>query len=414
VARILESEMSSRRPLGIPVDDQLQGASLLLDTERMGEHVQASFGGVEPLASLKIRYLEYVPHTSLRVQYRANIGTHKYDLTAQVGFAVSEDDMKSATKIPAEGTGGADSNAYLTWYPIDLGLPMLARSDAAIAELLGLDSTGPTARMAWVPGQRAALRYPNAIVKVYRDPVDAMAAASALTIVAGHIPTARLLHQNVDAGLVAQELLVGNALSHNDAFPTIFEAVEVLSRLHALDASTFDPNILVRTSTSSNLLEVLQHPTNLVRFCRPDLADRIDVVVDQLQRYLPHLPQLVVSHGDFNVGQLLRGSGTTRDPANNLLSVLDFDTLCLAPPAFDVASYAANLMSGRPEDFADMMAARDRVLQVYPSNVDGMDWYLAAMMMRRLDRPVRRLKRDWFGRTDVILASAERCLLGFN
>jgi hypothetical protein len=399
----------------LPNDDQLPRASLLLDVALMRAHVQSSFRRAGQVSQLQIRYLDYVPHETLRVQYRAEIGTYRYDLSAQVGFgkptaetlvtcnAVAKE--RSMGRIPV--TKLPDSDAYLTWYPIDLGLPMLARTDVEIADLLGMDSAGPNTRMAWVPGQRAALRFPQALVKVYRDPGEAKAAASALKMIADHIPTAGLLHRNVEEGLVAQELLVGDTLAHDDALTSINDAVAVLRCLHDLNPATLDPAATIPASDPSTLLAMLDRPVNLVRFCRPDLVERIAEVVTELGKHMPTYKTKVVSHGDFNVGQLLRNP-------DGKLAVLDFDTLCLAPPAFDVASYAANLMSGRVEDFNEMTAVRDRLVEVYPESAEGLEWYLAAMILRRLDRPVRRLKRDWNQRTDIILASAERLLRGIR
>jgi thiamine kinase-like enzyme len=410
----LPNPNSSGVPDQLPADEHLPGASLLLDVNRMRAHVQTSFRRAGQVSQLQIRYLEYVPHETLRVQYRTEIGTYRYDLSAQIGFGKpTAETLATCNALAKEKTMGRipvtklpESDAYLTWYPVDLGLPMLARTDVEIADLLGMDSAGPNVKMTWVPGQRAALRFPEALVKVYRDPAEAKAAANALKLIADHIPTARLLYRNVDEGLVAQELLVGNTLSHNDALPTLIDAVAVLRQLHDLNPVTLDPNSTIPTTDPSALLATLERPANLIRFCRPDLADRIAAVVTDLDNHMPtydSVKSMVVSHGDFNVGQLLRGP-------EGKLAVLDFDTLCLAPPAFDVASYAANLMSGRPEDFADMLATRDRLVQAYPESSHGLDWYLAAMMVRRLDRPVRRLKRSWNERTEVILVSAERLL----
>ncbi len=409
---------------GIPADDQLPGASLLLDVARMRAHVQSSFRRAGQVSQLKIRYLEYVPHETLRVQYRAEIGTYRYDLSAQVGFGKpTAETLATCNALAKERSIGRipvtklpESDAYLTWYPIDLGLPMLARTDVEIADLLGLDSAGPNVKMAWVPGQRAALRFPEALVKVYRDPVEAKSAAVALALIADHIPTARLLYRNVEEGLVAQELLVGDTLSHDDALPIVNDAVAAIRRLHDLNPTTLDPNSTIPTSDPSSLLATLKRPLNLVRFCRPDLADRIADAVGNLQTHLPTYDSSVLSHGDFNIGQLLRRP-------DGSLAVLDFDTLCLAPPAFDIASFAANVMSGRVEDFDDMTTIRDRLVEAYsetpesPESLDGLDglaglnWYLAAMLLRRLDRPVRRLKRDWNQRTEIILDSAERLLI---
>ena len=111
-----------------------------------------------------------------------------------------------------------------------------------------------------------------------------------------------------------------------------------------------------------------------------------------------------VAHGDFNVGQLL-------DDGRRLV-VVDTDTLCAAPAEYDPASYCANVVSGRPDDLDDARelarvvrgAARGRL------DADVFDWYLAAMVVRRLDRAIRRTKRDWPERTERLVEAAEELL----
>jgi aminoglycoside phosphotransferase (APT) family kinase protein len=109
----------------------------------------------------------------------------------------------------------------------------------------------------------------------------------------------------------------------------------------------------------------------------------------------------VVSHGDFNIGQLLR----VRD---GRLALLDLDTLCLAPRAFDLASYGANLLSGRARDLDEAKAVTAGLVHEYGASVEALPWYLAAMTLRRIDRPLRRRKREWFERTDELLRAAEQ------
>jgi aminoglycoside phosphotransferase (APT) family kinase protein len=107
----------------------------------------------------------------------------------------------------------------------------------------------------------------------------------------------------------------------------------------------------------------------------------------------------VPSHGDFNLGQLLAGPD---GPA-----VVDVDTLCRAPAALDLASYAANLVSGRDGDLAAARAALDRVVAGYGAAPPGLSWYLAASVLRRLDRGLRRGKKDWPRRTELALQAVE-------
>lgn len=112
--------------------------------------------------------------------------------------------------------------------------------------------------------------------------------------------------------------------------------------------------------------------------------------------------RLVPSHGDCNVGQLLDHDGE--------LGMLDFDAACAAPAALDLASYAANLVSGRPGDLDDTLHALDELCAGYGGRPDGLRWHLAAVLLRRSDRSFRRLKRTWPERTTALVDAAERVL----
>ena len=90
--------------------------------------------------------------------------------------------------------------------------------------------------------------------------------------------------------------------------------------------------------------------------------------------------------------------------------MLDFDEACLAPRALDVASYAANLVSGRPGDLARAGAALGALLEGYGERPEGLPWYLSASLLRRAPSPFRLHKRRWLQRTESIVAAAEAVL----
>ncbi len=394
---------------GIPFDDGLPGASLLLDVEKMRPHVQSSFGLFGRVSQVQIRQVDYEPGKFLRVHYLAEIGTYRHDLCAQLGFAPPEKALVEKLKIAAKERKSArtpiirlltEGDAYLSWWPIDLGLGMLARNDVEVADLIGMDSAGPSVRLAWAPGRRAVMRFPQAVVKVYADPADAKAAANALKVLGVHVPTAPLLYRNVDEGLIGTELLVGKSLATDQATTSIADAAAILTAIHELDAAVIDPNGLLPTHSAAEYVDVLEPACRVASFCRPDLASRISALVAKLRATAPTGLPLVVSHGHFNVTQLFN--------TKEKLCVLDFDRACMAPRALDVAGYAVNLASGRASDHADTVALLAAFRAAYTANAPGTPWYLAATMLRRIDTPLVRYSRDWSARIEVILATAEQ------
>jgi aminoglycoside phosphotransferase (APT) family kinase protein len=134
----------------------------------------------------------------------------------------------------------------------------------------------------------------------------------------------------------------------------------------------------------------------------PPLARRVRGLLARLEEHAPAVHALVPSHGDFNISQLLDVEGA--------LAVVDFDEACLAPPALDVASYAANLVSGRPGDLEAADAALAALLDGYAARPDGLSWYLAASLLRRAPSPFRLHKRRWSQRIAATVAAAEEVL----
>ena len=140
----------------------------------------------------------------------------------------------------------------------------------------------------------------------------------------------------------------------------------------------------------------------LVRAIAPELAGRARDLLARLEEHRPDGGPLVPSHGDFNVSQFLDVEGA--------LVVLDFDEACLAPAALDAASYAANLIGGRPGDRAGARAALDELLGGYGARPEHLEWYLAALLLRRARNPFRLHKRRWPARIAQMLADAEEVL----
>jgi aminoglycoside phosphotransferase (APT) family kinase protein len=143
-------------------------------------------------------------------------------------------------------------------------------------------------------------------------------------------------------------------------------------------------------------------PAGLASFAVPELADRIRGVTDQLTATIPDASDVVPVHGDFNVGQLLIDGDRTW--------VVDVDTLANGSPSVDLAAYAANLHNGRDADDDDVHAALAGLCDAYGRSPSDLTWHLAATMLRRVDRPIRRLKKRWPQRTEAIVSAIERLL----
>lgn len=377
----------------------------------MRPHVQSSFGLFGRVSQVQIRQVDYQPHTSLRVHYLAEIGTYRHDLTAQIGFGPADKTLVAALKVQAKERKSArtpiirlltEGEAYLSWWPIDLGLPMLARTDVEIADLIGLDSAGPSVRLSWAPGRRAVLRFPQAVVKVYADPAHAQRAANALQLIADHVPTSRLLYRNVDEGLIGTELFSGQSLEVRTPLDHVSAAVEMLQLIHSQDAAVIDTNSTLAIHDPANYVDELEESSAVIAFCRPDLHERLAAVLSALRTTLPSEPSsaYVVSHGNFDISQLYKASDQIR--------VLAFDHLCRAPRALDIAQCAVNQSLGSPTDHATALELLAALREAYGADVPAIDWYLSAAFVGRLAAPLTNYQRDWSARVEVLLDAAEQ------
>ena len=71
-----------------------------------------------------------------------------------------------------------------------------------------------------------------------------------------------------------------------------------------------------------------------VALLAPSLADSLADLADELAAAMPSGGTPGAAHGDFHLGQVMSGDG---EP-----SLIDFDHLCRADPAYDLATTASN------------------------------------------------------------------------
>jgi Ser/Thr protein kinase RdoA (MazF antagonist) len=131
---------------------------------------------------------------------------------------------------------------------------------------------------------------------------------------------------------------------------------------------------------------LLRHHAGLIARAYPEVAGRLDALLDLVTRCLPGLSRLplVASHGSFNVNHLLADG--------ERIAVVDFDRMVNADPVFDLANLAAEL-----EYFAVqglLSAARASELEVacrdaylahvpWPARHAVLDWCVACLLVRK-------------------------------
>jgi Ser/Thr protein kinase RdoA (MazF antagonist) len=134
----------------------------------------------------------------------------------------------------------------------------------------------------------------------------------------------------------------------------------------------------------------------------PELRSRVEPLARALERRLPTAPALHPAHGDFHADQILVGE--------DRLAVIDFDSLCLAPSAFDLATYAADVVRGRPTDRKSLEDVLEPLLAGYGTRPEAFEWHLAAAVLTRAAHPFQRLLPGWRERMEAMVSIAEGTL----
>jgi thiamine kinase-like enzyme len=379
---VMSSLKLPKSPSALPVDPRLPELSELTDPERAVRVLAPS--SPWPLQRARVRYLEHDPGRFFLVHLQVISGPDRHDVVVS----------RAHDNQVGQGGGGAPGKLRVDWFPADLGLPLLA-DPARLSELLHLERASAPRLLAWTPQRRAVLRIGEVIVKLYPTAAEATASRDHLVRVSQLLPSARIVHAEPAAGAVAQTALQGEPLTRHEALTKAAAAARVARQLHAATA------VGLKVHTPEAMLKVCGPVARLVVFAQPELGARVHALLGRLRESSPAPEELVLSHGDFTCEHLVC-------TAKDQLALIDTDTLCLAPAALDLASYATNLVSGRDEDLTFALRVLEELVDGYGAAPPGLQWWLSASLLRRLDRAIRRLKRAWPQRTEALLSAAEQ------
>jgi hypothetical protein len=240
---------------------------------------------------------------------------------------------------------------------------------------------------------RGVLRLNDHFAKVFPDRDSYDESVRALELSASlPFPTARCTAVVPELMIVAQSRVAGERPA--DAGEIAPQAGALLAVLHAT------PFTDLSVELPADHLEKAAKQTRLLSTVAPGLAPRLETFMKRLEDGVPS-DELVSSHGGFHISQLLRSDGE--------LAVVDFDGLCRAPAADDVASYVASLVD-RPDDLQRAAETLDVLVDAYGRRPAGVHWYLAIHLLGRARRPFTRLRPDWPDEVEERVAAAEAAL----
>jgi ATP-binding cassette, subfamily B, bacterial len=424
-AAVVPDECSFRRLAGLPprprrsadpaVDPAFPVSERLLDPAAVAASLQRSLGREIPLAHLAVARVVYAPGERLAVHYSCRVGGERHDI---VVTRVANADLaalarkpryeamarRAAPRSPAPEPLRHDHalDALVTWLPFDPRLPALLEPPPALVrrlEAAGVSVSGDVGeprRIGYKPRARAVLRLDGHVLKAYGKPRQFESARDGLVRAASDVDveTAAFEADFPELRLTVQSALHGATPA--SAAQVAGAAGALVGRLQRSRAEG------LATAGCDRALAAAARKATVVRAVLPQLGPRLDALLGRLGESVPAAGALVVSHGDFHVDQLLEQDGD--------LLAIDFDQMCLAPPALDLATYVADVVRGRPGDADAIAAVVPPLLNGYGERPQYFEWHVAAAILGRAAHPFQRQVPGWPERVEATIEAAEEVL----
>ena len=402
-----------------PRDPHLPELDDLLEADRMRPVLQRSLRDGfrdSPMEDLRIARVRYQPREKVAVHYETSIEGRRHHAVATV---IADQDLAAKVHKPryeematiVNGRSPAahpvihdtEVNAIVTWLPFDVKLPgvavpvrelsqKLAAAGASVAD----DHSDRPVIVGYKPESRAVMRFGDYVLKAYGKDRQFDAALAGL-IASGRAPSissATLVAAIDELRLTAQTTVSGTTPdSVSDAARAAGTFVRELQRQGFEGLSVAPPDVQLREA---------QRHAFVAGVVVPDLAVRVEELIERLTGDRPTDLALVPAHGDFHVDQLI--------VSDERFAVIDFDGMCYAPAALDIATYAADVVRGRKGDLDGVTAVLGGLLDGYGSSPDALNWYVCTAILARSTHPFRAQTPNWPQRVEAMIAAAEGAL----
>jgi hypothetical protein len=401
--------------VGPPPDAALTQMSTLLDPDAMALVLQRELGPDTPLSRVAIRYLRYKPRKSLVVHYDVRIGDGDFDAVATIAARrnleawASEPEYRRLADM-VDGRAPAlrplnyesELRALIQWLPLDISMPALAHDAVQLRSYLQradvqIASDGERLRLlAYKPGRRAVLRLDDHVIKIYAGDVEFAGAVMGLEA-SSRLERLRIPPREAvlpELHLTCQAMLPGRPPSA--AGDPAQAAGAVLAGLHRSRLPDLRP------FTHADQLRAAAGSVGSVTAVVPELEQRLTGLLRMLELTIPDQSSLLPAHGDYHSNQLLEIDGA--------LAVIDFDEMCAAAAALDLASYAAHRVNGGEGDMTAASAALAGLVAGYGVRPHALAWYLSTSILRRAPFPFRFMEPNWPLRIERMVTDAEEAL----
>ena len=397
-----------------PADSALPAVHRLLDVDAAAPVLERSLHHGVELTGLRLTYAQFKRGRRLIAGYEVTIDSQRHDAVA---ICDSKADLAAQARLPEHAARARlaaddslreplrfepDLDALVQWLPFDLALPALTLPPSRLADMLGDDGlevpTEPVQaeRLDHVPLRRAVVRLGDHVLKSYGKERRLAEAVLGLRTVQGLSSAATAPFEAVwsDLRVTVQGALEGRL--PDSPLSVARGAGEILRELQSLSTAGLPP----RSTTGE--LEAQLVAVRIARDIAPALEPRASRVLRRLAASRPDDPRPVVAHGDFDDGQMLIG------PRG--VGVFDFDEICAAHPAMDLARFAAVIVRHDPSRLDRAYEALARMLEAYGGPPPDLDWHLAAQILCQVGAPFRRGEPDWPEKAEGIIAAAETVL----
>jgi hypothetical protein len=397
-----------RGPLAPPADPALPQLGALLEPGPATDLLQRALGRPGRVDEVRVTRVAYVPGVKAAVHYEAFVDRAPADAVAQAaaGADLAERLTRSrfrrlaaraAPRSPAAWpvVHDAELDVLVSWLPFDAKLPALASPPDELAALLRAVRVDVDPRVgapvlladAYKPGSRCVMILAGHYLKEYGN--ERQYAAALRGMVAAGVAPVRTAP--FEASFPVERLTVQEAVAGSAAPATEEVAVaagDLAWRLRATPGAD-----LLQPVPPEALLATARESAAITRAVAPDLAPRLERLAARLRDRLPEGLPLVPSHGDYDVDQLIAADGR--------LVAIDFDDMCLAPAALDLATYLAD------EVLRDGPLHADALVEGYGERPPALEWYVSTVLLDRSPRWFHRLTPDWRERTEALLGAAE-------
>lgn len=400
----------------MPTDTQLPGLALLLQPDRLVDHIR-NLSALPPSTTARIGYIKYKPGTNCLVGYQFDTGTALLDGYAR---ALRPDDYDNLRSDIRHGCLQLNEQSLeLRLFPYDRHLPALRRlcdperQHRLLKRLFPRQPDwwcGQLERLAYKPERRYVARlivnqWPVAVLKFHTGEAYQRAFQVA-TVLPEHTSLTSLLGYSEREHVLAYAWREGREVSAAllDEHWPISTFAQIGTALAAFQAQPCHSLTIRHTSDE---IHALHAAAQAIIALYPALLPRIQLLIETLSIHLNTMPILQgLIHGDFYARQVLIDSENTH--------LIDYDEAACGNQLLDLANMLAHiendvLRGALRRERADQ--ARAALLSGYfqpntmlPTSI--LNRLIAIRLLLLAPQPFRSFEAHWPAR---IAAIVERC-----